>query len=120
MSFWNNVKHFTPEEVGAKDMDPALMFKLDLFRSLIDCPVVIHCGYEPSGHSPNSYHYKKMAVDFHVKDHKDYGQQFKFLMQIDFNGIGWYPEWNNLGWHVDTRNGFKLWTKRNGKYDYFI
>ena len=118
--FWKHIKYFTPEEVGAEDIDSILMFKLDLFRSLLDRWVIVHCGYETSGHSPNSYHYQKKAVDFHVRDHFDYKLQFRFLMQVGFNGIGWYPEWNNPGWHVDTRDGFTLWTQRNGKYVYFI
>ena len=120
MTFWNNVKYFTPEEVGAEDMSPALMFKIDIFRGQIGHSVIVHCGYETSGHSENSYHYKKMALDFHVKGHTDYKEQFRKLMDLKFGGIGWYPEWNNPGWHIDIRSDFLLWKQVNEKYIYFI
>jgi len=121
MSYWDRIKYFTPEEMGAEDMDFVLMNKLNIFAALIRYPVIIHCGYETSGHAPDSYHYRKMAADFHVKDHPNYDKQFRILMDLRFNGIGWYPEWNNPGWHVDVRpeNLFSIWKKVGGKYIYF-
>jgi uncharacterized protein YcbK (DUF882 family) len=122
MSYWDRIKYFTPEEMGSEKMNFALMNKLDMFRELIKHPVIIHCGYETSGHTNSSFHYMKMAADFHVENHFDYGKQFRLLMDLRFNGIGWYPEWNNPGWHVDVRDKelFSIWKRINGKYIYFL
>jgi len=113
---WEHVPNFTPEELGAVDMNRELMFKLQAFRDAIRHPVVVHCGYEDR----RGYHGKKMAVDFHISGHKDWWRQFELLLQVGFKGVGWYPQWNNPGWHVDVREHLLIWRRVDGVYDYFV
>ncbi|SLM27824.1 hypothetical protein MTBBW1_1140014 [Desulfamplus magnetovallimortis] len=104
------MKYFRKSEF-VKDPDklhPLLMPLMDELRSLGGVPIHIHVAWDSSGHSKQSYHYKGMAVDFHFGKLQDQVltpvQQFASIRSIpEFTGIGFYPWWNNPGWHLDLR-----------------
>lgn len=88
-------------------------------------PMVIHCSYETTGHSKNSYHYKGMATDFHFVTDTPFRRQYEILVWylqklklLDLIGLGTYPEWNEPGFHIDGRGYPLQWIRKNGKYYY--
>lgn len=90
-----------------------------------DWPIIIHCCYEMSGHSQNSYHYKGLATDFHFKTDEDLKIQYWALQEAllilnleKFCGLGLYPDWNNPGFHFDSR-GYRIrWIYDKNMYIY--
>jgi len=81
-----------------------------------DASFVIHCGFETSGHTPNSWHYKGYAVDFHIKSKLSFWNQYYAVLTIlndlqvaHLVGFGIYPDWNSPGFHLDTRGKIARW-----------
>jgi len=92
---------------------------LDLVREYAGVPIHIHVAYDDSGHSNNSYHYKGKAVDFHFGGLTPLEQFACIKMIADLRGVGYYPWWNNPGWHVDLRPDNLFWlSSKKGKYIY--
>lgn len=142
---WSKLKWFSPSENWGdpSKVDPTLLLLLDEIRDVIGWPIVIHCAYETSGHSPNSYHYLGRAVDFHFKSSVPFYEQVERLLRIldqikleisyyviykpsrsllpisDFVGLGIYPAWNNPGFHLDIRSS-KTPARWGWKGDYEI
>lgn len=126
---WEKVKHFKREEFK-KDPDkviPSLVFLMDEIREASGFPIIIHVAWDDSGHTPKSLHYKGMAVDFHWKadlNKFSYLEQFCLLSQFrKIGAIGFYPFWNNPGWHIDIRSNLvrTVWYRdENGVYRYGI
>lgn len=88
-------------------------------------PMIIHCCYAESGHAENSYHYQGLATDFHFKTNVSLKNQYKvlrgFLKQLNlwnYVGIGVYDDWNNPGFHIDSRGEPVRWLRSAGKYFY--
>ena len=124
---WGKVKFFRKKEFK-KDPDkvvPTLVFLMDKIRQASGWPIIIHVAWDDSGHSPHSYHYKGMAVDFHWKadlQKFSYIEQFALLSQFrQIGAIGFYPFWSHPGWHIDVRSGDQriLWYRdQKEKYHY--
>lgn len=81
-----------------------------------DASFVIHCGYETDGHTPNSWHYKGQAVDFHIRTRLSFVGQVNDIIEIindlqvaQLIGLGIYPDWNNKGFHLDDRGRIARW-----------
>jgi uncharacterized protein YcbK (DUF882 family) len=117
-TIWGKLNHFTPQENwGDPDkMNGALLLLLDKVREHFDCPVVIHCGYEESGHASNSQHYLGNAVDFHFITSMSIAEQYyaleEFLAAFQVSehvGVGVYPQWNSPGFHLDVRGTKARW-----------
>ena len=56
MSFWNNIKHFSPEEFmcshcGKVYMKESFMYALDQLRDACDFPFVVNSGYRCPDHN---------------------------------------------------------------------
>ncbi|MCK4822302.1 hypothetical protein KA005_41450, partial [bacterium] len=108
-----------------KKMSGLLLFVLHDIRFRSGWPTIIHCGTQGK-HCKGSYHYKGMAVDFHFvvpnssisfRDQSKFLMQYLVDMQLDnFVGLGIYPEWNNPGFHLDTRGKKARWLKQGGEY----
>jgi hypothetical protein len=112
--------YFTPQECGL-GMDYEFMKILKEFRRFLGLPMKVHGGWE-EGHASNGYHPKGRAIDFHVN-----GVSPRFILhKIDsfgkFGGVGYYPEWNNPGFHVDNRplETYQRWVRRDGIYIYAL
>ena len=89
----------------------------------IEATFVIHCGYDTSGHTSKSQHYKGNAVDFHIVTTMSYKGQIAvmraFLASLQVAnrvGFGIYPQWNNKGFHLDVRGEEKRWGYIDGEY----
>ena len=120
---WDEFRpYFTPEECG-EFMDYDFMLRVLALRKRLGLPMIVHAGYSLSGHAPDSYHGKGMALDFHVQN----ASPRRVLSEIDrmgvFGGAGWYPWWNNPGFHIDARppERYQRWcSRRAGEYTYLI
>jgi hypothetical protein len=94
----------------------------------LDWPMIIHCSYGKEGHAPNSYHHKdgiSRATDFHFKTGAPFKEQVIKLKYAlldtrldDFVGLGIYPDWNNPGFHLDSRGSKARWGKIAERYEY--
>jgi len=102
---WNRLRYFSIFENWGDPfrMHSKLLFALDRLRAFIGYPCIIHCGTQGQ-HSPNSYHYKGMAVDCHFENVSLIDQWLAAERFPEFLGIGLYPQWNNPGLHLDIRN----------------
>lgn len=120
---WEQVHYFKPEEWrdDPSKVSTELVLILDHFRHMVGAPVTIHCCWQQQGHAPKSYHYTGQAVDFHVDKSVPLETQYSVLSAIrGIGGLGFYPDWNNPGWHVDIRSGADRleWRRKNGLYAY--
>jgi len=129
MTNWSKVKHFLPKEWGddPRKASPLLVHAVDELRGFIsavsgkDVPIHIHVCWSQGGHSPQSYHYTGQAVDLHFEPVVSYAVQMACILSMtQFGGIGFYPDWNSPGWHLDMRNESPriVWTRRNSEYLY--
>lgn len=117
-TIWDRLKHFSPQENwgDAEKMNGSLLWLLDAVREHFGCPVVIHCGYQESGHASNSQHYLGNAADFHLVTPMPLEEQYsaleEFLYSLQTNdhvGLGVYPQWNSPGFHLDVRGTKARW-----------
>jgi len=107
---WKSVRYFTPDEWGDwGQVDRELIFLLDSIRHNAKKPVVIHCAYATAGHSEHSYHYRGMAVDFHILGMHVVDQFLLASQYSEVGGIGVYPYWRSPGLHIDLRPGRTMW-----------
>ena len=115
------MKYFKESE-WVKDpakVNPKLKNIIDELRGSLGVPAIIHVAWSDSGHSANSYHYKGLAVDIHFKN-SELGVQLAHILSFpEINGIGFYPWWNNPGWHLDLRQKRTYWySPKYNKYVY--
>ncbi|MEW6712369.1 MAG: hypothetical protein AB1403_21300 [Candidatus Riflebacteria bacterium] len=119
---FKTVKFFKPSEKWGdlSKIDQLLVYCLDRTRMQGNCPFSIHCAYESSGHSEDSYHYKGQAVDGHFVGMHLLNQLLVAERTNLWRGIGLYPFWNNPGLHLDVRGGQPLrWIRdQAGIYHY--
>jgi len=115
-----SAKHFARSEWRKNPdlVDASLIDKLDAARDLAGLPIHIHVAWDNDGHSPNSYHYRGEAVDFHFDPGLTHSRELEILETVGFGGIGFYPEWRpRPGWHADIRQGRQArWVRVNGVY----
>lgn len=126
---WKAIEdYFSPEEFGVEaynNMDDSFLIKLYKFRVAMGNPMIIHEGYATSGHSPNSYHYRGRAVDFHFRQSNPVfiRRLVVAAVRCGLYGIGIYPYWVTPGFHLDDRhpNKFQMWKRnKNGIYIYVM
>lgn len=117
---WTKIKYFSKDENWGdiSKIQDDLIYRLDKMREYAGRPFIIHCAYELTGHSKNSYHKLGMAVDGHFKDINLIDQ---FLIADKFfgdAGIGIYGRdvWNNPGLHLDIRPYIARWAYKKGAY----
>lgn len=120
---WEEMKpFFTPQQCG-EQMEYGFMLKVMALRRALNLPMIVHVGFELSGHAKESYHYEGRALDFHVQN----ASPRTVMAAIDklglFGGAGFYSWWNNPGFHIDDREAtiYQRWHSRDrGKYDYLM
>ena len=120
---WDEIRYFKPNEKwgDVNKILPEAMKTLDDFRHFIGKPIVIHCGYEPGGHTSKSQHYLGRAFDLHIKG-MNWRDQFYAAIEFGkWSGVGVYPDWNSPGLHCDIRvqeKGTRIatWTRWKGEY----
>lgn len=114
LSNFEGIRHFSPtskvDQWGSPSMiSRELLEKLDAFRAMINCPVIVTSGFRAS--SQGSQHQLGLAVDivavgFSGTLHDLYLAAERF----NFKGIGVYPDWTYVGkkvggLHLDVRTG---------------
>ena len=95
---WSKIKHF-PELKERPDIEgvlPDLIYDLDKFRDILNRTIIVSpvngAIVAKSGHSPNSYHYRGMAIDcFPICNPKEV-----FYTLLDYNPFG------GIGIYFDT------------------
>lgn len=125
---WTKVAHFKPQE-WVKDprlIHPEAVYLADAIREHTGWPMIIHFGYDPTGHSedPPSLHYLQKdgfawAFDFHFMDPSLLEAWLELERWKDIGGLGIYPWWQNPGFHIDIRRGprrGRWWRDQNGQY----
>jgi tetratricopeptide (TPR) repeat protein len=109
---------------GPEKMDNLVPEMLALMQDLeasLDTKLCVHEGCATAGHTTNSYHYKCMAIDFHLLNNRSYFEQIgemenalEALNRQNDVGLGIYPQWNNKGFHIDNRGWPARWGWLNG------
>ena len=137
---WKQIRYFGPSEFDDPDVpgsgihiDARLIMLLDKLRMIIDSPIVPHWQAGgcvdmrgTHGHSAKSYHlYEKgcKACDFHFVTDKNIREQYNYICQAGFGGVGIYGWWDHPGFHVDVRPIYltQHWVCRDtGRYDYLL
>ena len=118
---------FSPKEFGIggyEHMDDEFLLSLWKFRIAMDNPMIIHEAYATSGHSDKSKHYEGRAVDFHFKYNPvPIRKVLVVAIKTGLHGLGFYPYWENKGFHIDNRppNAFNMWYRdKSGIYKYIF
>ena len=118
---------FTPREFGKgayEHMDDEFLLSFYRFRVAMDNPIIIHEAYATEGHAIESYHYLGRACDFHFKYNPvPIRRVLMAAIKSGLHGIGFYPYWNNVGFHLDNRppNSFNMWVRNEkGIYTYIF
>ena len=117
---WGKVRHFNVGEFGprAELVHPTLVHIMDELRERSGWAIRINVAWAEKGHSEKSYHYAGQAIDFAFLRGSSL-EQYCFLREFrEIGGIGFYPEWNTPGWHIDLRSGFLQWVRHYGIYTY--
>ena len=117
---WSKVRHFNVGEFGPRAdlVDPTLVHIMDELRERSGWAIRINVAWAEKGHSKKSYHYTGQAIDFAFLGGSSL-EQYCFMREFrEIGGIGFYPEWNTPGWHIDLRSGFLQWVHHYGTYTY--
>ena len=118
-------KNFKSEEFACKccgkcEVDPKLIEKLQLVRSIVGVPIYINSGYRcdkhnrEAGGSSKSQHVLGKAADIRI--HNMSVEQMYNICKGFFNGVGIYPDQHFL--HVDVREKKSTWVYLKSKKKY--
>ena len=116
-------EHFTKEEFSCKCgcgqciVEPELVDKLEMIRTVIGKPVIVHCVNRCPEHNAdiggvkNSEHTKGRACDFHIRGMK-IPELHEIILKMrednTINDVGLY-DW---GVHIGIRPGGHFWDER--------
>ncbi len=120
--FWDTIKHFSEDEFteDPSKVSHKLVLLMDSLREKAGVGIVIHEAWASSGHAPKSYHYSGLAVDFHFTGLDPLTQWGILSSCREIGGLGYYPDWNHPGWHIDLRpSAYRLtWLAHKHNYTY--
>lgn len=124
MEIWDFLRHFNKNENWGnhEKINGFLLLALDELRHRIGHEFIIHNAYAQTGHSDDSLHYKGSAVDYHIctksflKTCNDVILCLSEMQIADRVGLGIYPDWNNPGFHLDSRGYQARWGRLENKY----
>lgn len=125
-------EHFRVGEFGCKcgkcnqeglNIDRKLVYMLETLRREIQFPIKIISGIRCSLHNHKvggatfSFHITGQAADISCHYLQTYGL-WRVVSELNPNGLGYYPDENFI--HIDTGNRFSRWTRKDGKYIYWL
>jgi hypothetical protein len=128
---WKLAKGFSPKEPwgDSHKMDTSLLWLMSTVRRMYrerfdaNASFVIHNGHETKGHKVTGYHPRGLATDFHIVTKLMFWEQvdaletiFAELEVVQYIGLGIYPDWNNPGFHLDTRLEIGRWGRIGEDY----
>lgn len=138
---WNHLKHFKKNERNHRGLpawgnsdkvsgmtlmmldeltDRVKRYSLEKYNRVSYC--IVHCAYDESGHAVNSEHYRGSAIDFHftnVSQDEVLAIAEKLFYEkgwTEFIGFGFYLDWANPGFHLDSRGYKARWARDKGNY----
>lgn len=143
---WDDINFFDSDEFddplvpgSGILIDKDLVETLDALRAISGLAIIPHNKFglrgcvcvDNKGHASKSLHYVDngaKAVDFHFKTNMDSRKQIKHVIEAGFGGIGFYYNWEwpgypaglPVGFHVDMRERYQLWTMKKSKYVYLL
>jgi hypothetical protein len=132
---WKLAEGFSQHENwgNADKMDISLLWLLTelrrRYKAKYDAKAyfVIHNGYETKGHKETGYHPRGLATDFHIVTKLTFVKQMDAIDDIfadmeitQFVGLGVYPDWNNPGFHLDSRGEIGRWGRIESKKGQYI
>lgn len=109
---------------NGKAIDRSLVYMLETLRVKLDYPIIITSGIRCSVHNRaiggvvNSLHLLGRAVDITIKFPDGLLILWQEASKLSPNGLGYYPDENFI--HIDTGNRFARWTRKDGKYIYWL
>ena len=120
---WSEIKYMKRHEWK---QDPSrvhedVVLTTEALRVFADCKIYIHEAWAKDGHAVGSDHYKGMAVDLHFeKGCYSFQEQFILISLFsEIKRVGYYPTWNNPGWHLgflDRPDKDKFWVRKEDVY----
>jgi uncharacterized protein YcbK (DUF882 family) len=120
------IKGFSRTEKNMNEpdkLDPKMLMVMHFLRGYIrsidpNATISLHVTVATKGHSKTSQHYlpRACAMDFHVNTTIPYEALIDIILGFlkafgldDRVGLGLYPQWNNKGFHLDTRGFMARW-----------
>ena len=124
MEYWNEIKHFKPEEfisprdqyaqlIHGYNMDERLIRILEAVRARLGRPMKVNSGYRSPeynhsiGGSKRSQHKLGKAADIHINSQEEGEEIEKLAREYGIGGVGRY----NTFIHLDT-GPTRFWDKR--------
>ena len=143
---WSTIRFFVQKEFddplypgSGESIDSALVYKMDTLRGRVGCQIITHWRVGGAvdvvgshNHAKNSFHLVwngAKACDFHFKTDTDPRQQYRWVEEMFFPGLGVYycHKWNGkllpVDFHIDLRPADRLqrWVCRTEKdYIYLL
>lgn len=100
-------------------IDEVLVSFLQRMRNCFKQPLSINSAYRTAaynakiGGSPRSQHLAGKAADIVIADYSPFAVA-QYAESIKAGGIGYYPAGQGNFTHIDSREGFSRWEKKNG------
>jgi len=118
----SDLKHLQPSDFKAPlaAVSTRLCRDLDALSGTLGTSPEIHCTYDVDGHAVASRHKLSPcdAVDLHFMGVPP-AVALHAMLAGPWGGVGWYPHWNNPGFHLDQRPGpRKFWVRSADGYVY--
>lgn len=97
------IQFLNPDRLDKALVDSMNAYLVYLLARFPGAAIVVHEDFAGVGHVSDSQHYLGKAVDFHVVNVPLTEAWLGLERFPTLAGIGFYPDWKNVGFHADTR-----------------